>query len=255
MEGAVYGVYKTKDDAINDTNKVETLTTDKDGNSNTVKLNRGTYYVKELTASKGYELCKEKDNNYKIEGIHQVEVKAKETTSFTCKETPGNDPFALTLQKMDEETGEAVAPGDTSLNGAIFELAYYTNTDGDTSGTPFKTWYFETKSENGKDGKINCNNPYFLLKSHTMENGTTYTSDELFTNSDGEVQYPVGTYTFKEVSAPLYFQKVGYMNFREYTNGKVDVNTGLKVIIKQNARLCQVFCVNIFLFPAPCNGY
>lgn len=134
---------------------------------------------------------------------------------------------------MDKETGKAEAPGDTSLNGAIFELAYYTNTDGDTSGTPFKTWYFETKNNGHTDGYVNCNNEYYLLSSHTMENGTVYTSDSLFKNSDGDVQYPVGTYTFKEVSAPLYFQNVGYMNFPKNVDKKVDVTTGLKAIIKQ----------------------
>lgn len=232
LEGAVYGVYDSIEDAKADQNRVEILTTDKNGNSNTVTLHKGIYYVKELTASKGYELCREDENlGQGNEGIHKVKVKPKETTSFTCKEVPGNDPFALTLQKMDKETGKAEAPGDTSLGGAIFELAYYTNTDGDTSGTPFKKWYFQTDDT----GYFICSMPKYLINSHTMEDGTVYTSDKLFINSDGEVQYPVGTYTFKEVSAPLYFQKVGYMNFQKNVNDKADVTTGLKAIIKQDA--------------------
>ena len=132
---------------------------------------------------------------------------------------------------MDKETGKAEAPGDTSLGGAIFELAYYTNTDGDTSGTALKKWYFQTDNT----GYFICSMPKYLINSHTMEDGTVYTSDELFFTSKGSVEYPIGTYTFKEVSAPLYFQKVGYMNFQKNVNDKADVTTGLKAIIKQDA--------------------
>ena len=134
---------------------------------------------------------------------------------------------------MDKETGEAVAPGDTSLNGAIFELAYYTNTDGDTNGEAFKTWYFQTGTHDGVEGYINCNNKDCLIDIHIMEDGTVYKSDELFTNSDDQVEYPVGTYTFKDVSAPLYFQKVGNMHFTENPSSEKDVTTGLKAVIKQ----------------------
>ena len=87
LEGAVYGVYDSIEDAKADQNRVEILTTDKNGNSNTVTLHKGIYYVKELTASKGYELCREDENlGQGNEGIHKVKVKPKETTSFTCKE-------------------------------------------------------------------------------------------------------------------------------------------------------------------------
>ena len=57
LKGAVYGVYQSVEDAMQDANRVETLTTKEDGSSNTVTLRRGTYYVKELTASDGYLLC------------------------------------------------------------------------------------------------------------------------------------------------------------------------------------------------------
>mgnify|MGYP004577563443 CR=1 FL=1 len=244
LEGAVYGIYKTVDDAKTDKNRVDTLTTDKSGNSNIVKLNQGIYYVKEQIASKGYELCKENRDNLGEgnEGIHKVVVKAKETTSFTCKEIPGNAPFALTLQKMDKESGKPIAPGDTSLGGAIFELAYYANTDGNTDGRPFKKWYFQTD----ENGYFICSNPKYLLNTHTMEDGTVYTSDKLFGYSNGSVQYPIGTYTIKEVSAPRYFQKAGYMNFRENVNEKADVITGLKTIVRQdgNGQTAHVFIEN-----------
>lgn len=232
LEGAVYGVYKSAGEATSDTNRVATLTTDANGASNTVQLRKGTYFVKELTASKGYEICNEKDETDQTlaAGIHKVVVKPKLTTTFTCTEKPGNDPFALSLSKMDKETGKvAEARGDTSLEGAIFELAYYTNTDGSTSGTPFKKWYFRTNV----DGYLNCDEPEYLVSSYTMNNGTKLISDDLFINSSGTVNYPIGTYTFKEVSAPKFFDNSGTMNFKENTSS-ADVRTGLKAIIKQD---------------------
>ena len=52
MEGAAYGVYSdrgaTRENAV--------FTTDKNGESNTLELEEGMYYVKEKKAPKGYKL-------------------------------------------------------------------------------------------------------------------------------------------------------------------------------------------------------
>ena len=52
LEDACYGIYKDR----SATNEAATFTTDKEGNSNTVELEEGTYYVKEKKAPKGYRL-------------------------------------------------------------------------------------------------------------------------------------------------------------------------------------------------------
>lgn len=70
VEGAKFGVYK--EEAC--TTKVADLTTNDKGISNTVSLNTGTYYIKELVAPKGYYLSDEvKSVVVKAGGNHTVE--------------------------------------------------------------------------------------------------------------------------------------------------------------------------------------
>lgn len=233
LEGAVYTVYSDK--AC--TTAVTTLTTDANGNTQTVDIPSGTYYVKETTASPGYKLCNGTDGAQN--GIHTVTITAGQTTTFTCKEPPANDPFALILQKMDYDTGAPDAQGIASLEGAIFELTYYTNIEGKTDGTPFKTWYFRTD----EDGYLDCNKERYFVSNTTLNDGTVLKSDALYTNQSGTAIYPVGTYCFKEVSSPMYYQLEGTMNFLQNPNGKTDVNVGLKAVIKQptNGGSAQIY--------------
>ena len=53
-EGAIYGVYKEQ--AC--TTKIADLTTDAQGNSNTVEVDAGTYFIKEIKAPKGLSWIK-----------------------------------------------------------------------------------------------------------------------------------------------------------------------------------------------------
>lgn len=55
LSGAAYGVYSDK----GCTKSVATLTTNRAGNTDTVELRAGTYYVKETKAPKGFQLDKE----------------------------------------------------------------------------------------------------------------------------------------------------------------------------------------------------
>ena len=52
LAGAEYGVYSSK--TLSGSSRVGTLTVKADGTANTLKLTRGTYYVYEITAPKGY---------------------------------------------------------------------------------------------------------------------------------------------------------------------------------------------------------
>ena len=221
-------------DAKNDTNRKATLTTDKDGNTNTEMVGTGTWYVKEVKAGKGYLLCDCSIDNA-TGGIHKVEVTAANSENnpcvVQCTDPVGNDPFTLQLNKMDYDTGKTVAAGDTSLEGAIFELDYYTNTDGKTTGTPAKKWYFKTNTK----GRINCNSESSLINSYTMNNGTVLKSDTLYKAVDGDVVYPIGTYRIKEVVPPLDYQNVGSMSYTQNPSGRTDVTTGLVAVIKQDS--------------------
>ena len=111
LAGAVYGVYTDSGCS----NQVTTFTTDANGNSNTVNLDAGTYFVKEKTAPKGFVLNKE---------VKKVTVVSSQTVTVNVSDTPINDPAAITISKIDAETGEKVQ-GAASLAGAQFTLKYY----------------------------------------------------------------------------------------------------------------------------------
>lgn len=228
LEGAEYGIYSSLDDAKNDVNRKAILITDADGNTETITVRTGTYYVKEVTASKGFKLCDGSDGAG--DGIHEVTVKKGETATVKCKELPANAPFALNLQKMDFESGKPKAQGIASLGGAIFAVEYYTNTDGTVSGTPYRTWYFRTD----EDGCLDCQKESYFIASYIMEEGTVLKSDHLYKDSSGKVVYPLGTYRIREISPPMYYQNVGYMQFEQNPTGQASVILGLKAVIKQN---------------------
>lgn len=227
LKGAVYGVYQSVEDAIQDANRVETLTTKEDGSSNTVTLRRGTYYVKELTASDGYLLCNEQEENLPA-GIHAATVKSLETTTVSCKEEPASNPFDLSLQKLDLGSHSAEAPGNAALSGAIFEIAYYENVNGATDGTSAKKWYYRTD----ETGTFSATDKEDLLTTYQMQDGRTLQSDDLYEH-DGAIAFPIGTYTCKEISAPVHYQLSGIMYFTGQEETKTDVTTGLKLVIRQ----------------------
>ena len=87
LSGAVYGIYSDS----GCTNRVQTMTTDGNGYAKSAALVAGTYYVKEITAPKGYVLSGK---------VHTLTVRAGQTTgiSATDKEQLG----AITIYKEGE---------------------------------------------------------------------------------------------------------------------------------------------------------
>ena len=87
LSGAVYGIYSDS----GCTNRVQTMTTDGNGYAKSAALVAGTYYVKEITAPKGYVLS---------DKVHTLTVRAGQTTgiSATDKEQLG----AITIYKEGE---------------------------------------------------------------------------------------------------------------------------------------------------------
>ena len=128
-EGAIYGVYKEQ--AC--TTKVADLTTDAQGNSNTVEVDAGTYYVRETKAPKGFVLDKQ---------VHPVTVIAGKTAVLKVKDLPQLDPVGVLLGKIDKETNQNKPQGSASLEGAEFTVKYYkteptgTQESGGTGKTP-----------------------------------------------------------------------------------------------------------------------
>lgn len=180
LNGAVYGVFS--DAAC--TQQMGTLTTDADGNSGALELKRGTYYVKELTAPKGYRL----DSS-----VYTVEVAVKETTVLHVKDVPKYDKGGFSLKKLDQESGEQ-AQGRATLSGAVFTIKYFDNVEGRTDKTAKKTWVVQTKEEAGEGG--------VCYKTGLSEEYKMEESDDFYLDEEGNIVLPAGTYFVEEIKAP-----------------------------------------------------
>ena len=177
LEGATYGVYKEQ----TCTTKVADLTTDAQGNSNTVEVDAGTYYVKETKAPKGFVLDKK---------VHPVTVTAGKTAVLKVKDLPQLDPVGVLLGKIDKETNQNKPQGSASLEGAEFTVKYYqTLSDSDpgqAGQSPERTWVFRTD----KDGFCNYSQQYLV------------SGGELYLAPSGVPSLPLGTITIQETKAP-----------------------------------------------------
>lgn len=185
LAGATYGVYSDS----GCTKQVGTLTTDANGTSNTLQLDAGSYYVKEITAPKGY---------YKDTNTYPITVVSGQTSEVKVSDVPGNDPAAITLNKIDAETGEAVAQGAASLAGAQFTINYYDGyyTEEDLPEEPTRTWVIETQEiENPSTGEVRYR---AMLKEECKVAG----DDFYYTEGNPDPTLPLGTITVEETKAP-----------------------------------------------------
>ena len=104
LSGAVYGVYSDS----GCTDRVATLTTDAAGTSNTVEIDNGKYYVKEITAPKGYALDTK---------VYSVTVTGNNTTTLKVSDIPQSDPVRVVLGKIDAETTKDLPQGKCFARG------------------------------------------------------------------------------------------------------------------------------------------
>lgn len=179
LEGAEYGVYSSS--SLSGASKVGTLTTDADGNSNTLSLNAGTYYIKEITAPKGFALDPI---------TYTVTVSAGSTAVLSCTDLPQMYPVGVLLGKIDAETNKNKPQGSASLEGAQFTVKFYDglyDTDPAASGeTAKRTWVFATD----EDGWCQYDTKYLI------------SGDSLYTTKAGTPSLPIGTITIQETKAP-----------------------------------------------------
>lgn len=201
LADAVYGVYKSEADAKSDKNKVTSLKTKDTGWSNTVELEAGTYYLKEVTAPKGYALSSE---------INKVTITAGKETQFGTNnelmDYPQSDPVGILLGKIDKETNENKPQGSASLEGAEFTIKYYKGLyDEDPAKlgqTPARSWVLKTDN-----------------------NGLTYLDSDYKVSGDDFYMFgniatiPVGTITIQETKSPT-----GYFVNNEVFVRKIEAN-------------------------------
>ena len=188
LEGAVYGVYSDP----GCTDLVTTITTDASGAGTSEEIPQGSYWLKEITPSPGYQLDGE---------VYPVTADSTEVTA-NVTEVPANDPMVLTLTKIAADKASDIP----SLAGAQFTIHYY---DGQYSSvdqlpaTPTRTWVIETQYNS-------------VARSYLAVLSDTYkvSGDSFYYNAEGtSTILPLGTITIQETKAPDgYTTEGGYIN-------------------------------------------
>lgn len=188
LAGAVYGVYSD----VSCTQLVTTITTDASGAGNSEEIAQGSYWLKEITPSPGYQLDGE---------VYPVTADSTEVTA-NVTEVPANDPMVLTLTKIAADKASDIP----SLAGAQFTIRYY---DGQYSSvdqlpaTPTRTWVIETQYNS-------------VARSYLAVLSDTYkvSGDPFYYNAEGtSTILPLGTITIQETKAPDgYTTEGGYIN-------------------------------------------
>ena len=189
LAGAMYGIYRSEKDAEKDANRVDTLTTNEDGNSQVIKLYGGDYFVKEIVPSEGFALD---------QTIYQVHVTIDEQSVVISKEEPKYDPVRLLLEKIDKDTGGKYPQGGATLEGAFFAVEYYDQYLGNVlrgkqreQDVPLRTWIFRTD----ENGEIQFNEKYLVE------------GDPFYCDQEGRPVLPLGTVRIREIKPPEGYKK------------------------------------------------
>ena len=188
LAGAEYGVYTDR----GCTNQVGTLTTNASGESNTVSVQAGTYYVKEIKAPQGFMIDK---------NIHEKTVVAEETAVIEVYDGPTDDPMIIELTKIDAKGNEV-----PSLAGAQFTVKYYDGyyTKDNLPKKAKRTWIIETKEI------VNPNNGKKYYRTALRDEFKVGGDD--FYYDIGNPVLPLGTITIEETKAPQgYVLEGGYL--------------------------------------------
>ena len=183
LTGASYGVYSD----AGCTSQKATFTTNENGDSNVIDVPAGKYYVKEITAPKGY---------YKDNTVYPLTVTSGQTATVSVTDKPGDDPAAITINKKDSEVPEnGIAIGGASLEGAQFTVKYYAGyyTKDNLPEDATKTWVLETKKRTRSDGTI--------VYQTGLTEAYKVSGDDFFL-VDGLPTLPLGTISITETKAP-----------------------------------------------------
>lgn len=199
LEGAKYGIYEG--DSL-----VQELTTDVNGYAKSSLLLEGKYTVKEISASKGYDVD---------QTSHGVTVTRGQTVTTNVTEKPKNDPVALTIVKNDAETLDP--QGGANLAGAEFTVKYYDGfyTKDNLPSKATRTWVLQTKQVTYSNGKKVYVAGFNITGSYIKDR-----SDALYTNTNGMATLPLGTISIEETKAPEgYFLKGAKLNVTDTASG------------------------------------
>lgn len=200
LEGIIYGIYTNADCNGSTHGTGKSLVLNADGYAEAEDLHAGTYFIREVESSvtgRGYAYNST---------IYTCEVKGGQDawihdTASTAGDTHGNDvsdkPISLSpsvlISKYDILTRGSIPSGSAPLADALFEVSYFANLDGETSGTPIRTWVFKTDAA----GKVD-------LRSNLQ--ASFVRGDALFFCADGSCAFPLGTYRIVETAVPASYE-------------------------------------------------
>lgn len=219
MKGIRYGIY-TRSDCAEASSTGKVLVLDESGCAEATDLREGTYYVREIADSVAGTGYAHDASVYACDvvGDQTSTVRAKldaSSTSDGVYDDPITEVPLKIVQKYDVLTQSPVPSGDASMADARFEVRFFANANGSTSGDPTRTWVFKTDEE----GKIDL-----------RDDDSFVSGDALFRDPrSGSVLFPLGTYATREIGAPGSYEPVADGKPRVFTItatgiGKHDTN-------------------------------
>ena len=197
LAGAEYTVYNSyANGQLSD--PVGVLTTDANGDTDTMRLLRKTYYIKETKAAPHYQM----DNR-----VYTVTITAGHTESapyqLNVTDVPGNDPTGISITKIWDGAETATIP---TLEGTQFTIKYFDDMDMTlqeaATATPKRTWVLEVKYVESVDMYITGLTDTYLVDD---------LSDEFYRDAAGQPILPYGTITIQETKAAAGYTLDGYL--------------------------------------------
>ncbi|MBQ6546338.1 MAG: VaFE repeat-containing surface-anchored protein, partial [Lachnospiraceae bacterium] len=196
LAGAKYGLYTDSactEPARDADGNDAVLTTGADGSSDTLTLNAGTYYIKEISPSPGYGLA---GGVYPVTLAYNENLSLSAADSSIFREPPLNDPMALFIRKT---PAAEYSGAEFDMSGAQYTVRYYAGqyTKETLPAEADAVWVIETK----KTGNLYA---AYLAEGYVVSGSPVYG-----TNAGGGYIIPLGTLTVEETKAPAGFKIEG----------------------------------------------
>ena len=192
LEGAEFTVYNGAGQSMG------VLTTNANGDTNTLELPEGTYTVRETKPPKGYLPAPDQ----------QVTVHGGQTTTVQVTDDVSFDPVRIVLGKFDgdkEYNANNLPQGSASLEGAEFTIEYFDTVDFDSYDAlkkagvnPTRSWVVRTNEK----GRAN------------LDKNSIVSGDELY-YQDGIPILPRGSVAMYESKAPTGYKLNSKVDFQK----------------------------------------
>lgn len=195
LNNATYGLYVSKSDASSDINRITVLTTNSDGYAKSQKLESGIYYLKEISAPKGYELDK---------SIYTAEIKNSGSTTVISENQ-------IHLNDVPE-----TKPVEFIKLGEIKEDTYIPLEKAGFMACPV------SELEKADDGT-------YIWDPDKAVSLTESGDKEIFTDEKGyakTISLAYGTYIFKETTVPINFLPLNDITVNISSSGSDTIKLG-----------------------------